>query len=362
MVLDNCVGVSTNPYQRGLSSYTNSDQFLGYVNSSFSQGQPDAIDHGPPYSYPVEVEFSLHEGGSSAPRTGPSLQLFYNCTVTKTGTFHAPADPAPLHVADIGSGEKDVFIWVDGPDGRIDKGVDRHQINIAGVLPRGAVGSNSRYIVDPAIKDISFLSDVSNAPRRLTRKVTSPLPLPRHGMTPATRAFYYPSALHEARSLTVPGSDITTGELVANRLYFVPFHIERAMNLAKVLAFIATGATGHLGAAFYVADHGRTALWTSPPVVLYGRLSRPQPSVSGANVMTMNEAAPRTVFPGMGQAWIALVSDSAVPNFSVLTLNSAPEQCYYQDLPPGWLAPPIRASAVALPAGSVVPRVGLATI
>ncbi len=143
VVLDNCVGVSTNPYQRALSSYTNSDQFLGYFNCSFSQGQPDDIDHGKPYSYPVEVEFNLHEGGSSVPRTAPSVQLFYNCRVTKTGTFHAPADPAPLHVADIGSGEKDVFIWVNGPDGRIDRGVDRHQINIAGVAFRGGVGATT---------------------------------------------------------------------------------------------------------------------------------------------------------------------------------------------------------------------------
>ncbi len=182
-------------------------------------------------------------------------------------------------------------------------------------------------------------------------------------MTQATRAFYSPSGLHEARSLTVPGSALTTGELVANRLYFIPFHIEKAMNLAKILAFIATGATGHLGAAFYVAYYGRTQLWTSPPVVNYGELSKPQPSVDGVNTMTLNEAAPRTVFPGMGQAWIALVSDSALPTFSVSKSSptSASEQCYFQDLAPGWLAPPTTASPIALPEGSMVPRVGLVT-
>jgi hypothetical protein len=289
--------------------------------------------------------------------------MFYNCAVTKTGTFHKRAEPAPLHVADIGSGERDLFIWVNGPHGRIDRGLDPHQLNIAGVAFRGAVGYNSRYVVDPAITGISFESDVSIAPRRLTRKVTNPLPLPRHGMTPATRAFYFPSALQATRSLTVPAGPMTTGELVADRLYFIPFHIDKAMNLAKIRAFIATGATGHLGAAFYVAYYGRTQLWSSPPVVNYGELGRPQPSVDGVNVMTMNEGAPRTVFPGMGQAWIALVSDSTLPTFSVSKSmpTTASEQCYFQDLAPGWLAPPSRALPIAIPEGSVVPRLGLVT-
>ncbi len=290
----------------------------------------------------IGCAFNAYSGGgpalnihNTASQSFPASCIFYNCTSTANGTSTV------LNCTDLGSGQSDRIAWIGGT--MVTTG--SAQVNLV-----NSAGSTLQVVLDPSVVTTAVTGATTIG------SVSYTTTLPTYGVGGNTKdieTYYYPSKIGQILTIGNPNATPSGfASLTANRLYYMRVPITAAVNCQKIL--IGCSATGGnvWGGIFTDDGTGKPGDYLSP------RLSA---VAAAAGTMTLTTGYLRTLYPGIGSAWIGIVADSGTPTFLTSSYLSTIEPCYYQDLTPGFSALPTTATPVAVTAGTVVPVAQLLT-